>query len=100
MYNHYVFLRLYNVISSKYLAIHDCQIVIKYNQIILILNNLIGKTYYITSCGNYLAFSLAKNNAGDLALFDRMIGDIYWEKTKNICQCCVCEVSVHNISDG
>jgi hypothetical protein len=36
-------------ISSEYLAIHDCQIVIKYNQIILVLNNLIGKTY-ITSC--------------------------------------------------
>jgi hypothetical protein len=30
-------------ISSEYLAIHDRQIVIKYNQIILVLNNLIGK---------------------------------------------------------
>jgi hypothetical protein len=73
--------------------------VIKYNQIILVLNKLIGKTY-ITSCGIHLAFSLAKKIAGDLALFHRMIGDIYWKKTENIWHCCVCEVSVHNISDG
>jgi hypothetical protein len=47
-----------------------------------------------------LAFSLAKKNAGDLALFHRMIRDIYWTKTDNIWGSCVCEVSVHNISDG
>jgi hypothetical protein len=40
------------------------------------MNNLIDKIY-ITSCGIHLAFSLAKKNAGDLALFHRMIGDIY-----------------------
>jgi hypothetical protein len=34
-------------ISSKYLAIHDRQIVMRYNQIILVLNNLIGKTYRV-----------------------------------------------------
>jgi hypothetical protein len=50
--------------------------VIKYNQIILVLNNLIGKTY-ITSYGIHLALSLAKKYAGDVALFHRMIGDIY-----------------------
>jgi hypothetical protein len=47
-------------ISSEYLVIHDHQIVIEYIQIILILNNLIDKTY-IMSCGIiHLAFSLAK----------------------------------------
>jgi hypothetical protein len=50
--------------------------VLKYNQIILVLNNLTGTTY-ITSWGIHLAFSLAKKIAGDLALFHQMIGDIY-----------------------
>ncbi len=56
--------------------IHDRQIVIEYIQIILVLNNLIDKTC-IMSCSIHLAFSLAKKNAGDLALFYQMIGDIY-----------------------
>ena len=42
---------------------------------------MIDKTY-ITSCGIHLAFSLAKKNAGDLALFHQMIGDIYWKKRR------------------
>jgi hypothetical protein len=32
------------------------------------------------SCSIHLAFSLVKKNAGDLALFHQMIGDIYWKK--------------------
>jgi hypothetical protein len=51
---------------------------------------------YIVGCGIHLAFSLASKNAGDMALFHRMIGDIYWKKKENIWQCCVCEVLVHN----
>ncbi len=42
--------------------------VIKYKQNILFLNNLFGKTY-ITNCRSHLAFSFAKKNAGNLALF-------------------------------
>ena len=60
MYDHrHTHLAKKSQISSEYLAIHDRQIVIKYIQIILVLNNLIDKTY-ITTCGIHLAFSLAK----------------------------------------
>ncbi len=48
------------------------------------------------SWGIHSEFYLAKKNAGDMALFHQMIGDIYWKKTDTIWQCCVCEVLVHN----